>query len=132
MKLSSFPRGWKPFALLGGLISLGAPFLRTPSDVPPTQEEIRPIQVFVVRHAEKNTDDERDPTLGDSGRDRARELARVLRRSGVTHLFATESQVAVGIQLRLGLVVLLTCASCMTLAILAGFRKGDFSALRNE
>lgn len=47
-------------------------------------------------------------------------------------LFATESQVAVGVQLRLGLVVLLTCASCMALAVLTGFRKGDFSALRNE
>ena len=47
-------------------------------------------------------------------------------------LVATESQVAVGLQLRLGLVVLLTCASCMALAVLTGFRKGDFSALRNE
>ena len=52
--------------------------------------------------------------------------------STIPALFATESQVAVGVQLRLGLAVLLTCAGCMALAVFTGFRKGDFSALRNE
>ena len=47
-------------------------------------------------------------------------------------LFATESQVDAGLQLQIGLLVLLTCALCMALAVLTGFRKGDFSALRNE
>jgi len=49
-----------------------------------------PVTVFVVRHAEKATDDPRDPNLSEAGRQRAVELARVLGDAGVTALFASE------------------------------------------
>ena len=54
-----------------------------------TEEATTPVQVFVVRHAEKAADDPRDPSLSEAGGERARELARTLRHAGVTHLFAT-------------------------------------------
>lgn len=47
-------------------------------------------------------------------------------------LFATESQVNVAVQLNIGLLVLLTSTACMSVAILAGARKSDLSALRAE
>jgi broad specificity phosphatase PhoE len=49
-----------------------------------------PSVVFVVRHAERGTDDPRDPTLSEAGRRRAIELARVMTDVGITALFATE------------------------------------------
>ena len=49
-----------------------------------------PLTVFVVRHAERGTDDPRDPALSEAGRRRASELARVLGDAGVTHLFSSE------------------------------------------
>lgn len=49
-----------------------------------------PSLVFLVRHAEKATDDPKDPTLSEAGHLRASELARVLRNAGVTHLFSSE------------------------------------------
>lgn len=45
---------------------------------------------------------------------------------------ATNSQVAIAVQLQLAALVLLTCATCMTAAILTGFRKNDAAALRSE
>ncbi len=49
-----------------------------------------PRTIVVVRHAEKGADDPRDPSLSDEGRLRAEALARLLAKSGVTHLFASE------------------------------------------
>jgi broad specificity phosphatase PhoE len=49
-----------------------------------------PVTVFLVRHAERATDDPRDPTLSEPGRRRAAELARALSDAAVTSLFATE------------------------------------------
>jgi broad specificity phosphatase PhoE len=46
--------------------------------------------VVLVRHAEKGSDDPRDPTLSDAGRERAADLARLLARSGARRLFASE------------------------------------------
>lgn len=49
-----------------------------------------PTIVFFVRHAEKASDDPRDPSLSEAGRARALVLADLLAQAGVTHLFATE------------------------------------------
>lgn len=49
-----------------------------------------PVTVIFVRHAEKGTDDPRDPGLSEAGTKRAAELARVLGHAGVTHLFSSE------------------------------------------
>ncbi len=48
------------------------------------------LTVFVVRHAERATDDPRDPNLSEAGHRRAAELARVLGDAGVTTLVASE------------------------------------------
>jgi broad specificity phosphatase PhoE len=49
-----------------------------------------PKTVILVRHAEKASDDPRDPNLSEQGVARAQELARMLEHAGVTHLYATE------------------------------------------
>src|SRR5688572_3557377 len=46
--------------------------------------------VVVVRHAEKSTDDPRDPTLSAVGQERARALRAVLRNAGVTDIYTTQ------------------------------------------
>ena len=46
--------------------------------------------VFVVRHAEKGTDDPRDPRLSRAGVERATALAAMLAHAGVTHLYTSE------------------------------------------
>lgn len=56
----------------------------------PTATPPAPVAVFVMRHAEKATNDPRDPDLSDAGRARAGALATMLRHAGVTHCFATE------------------------------------------
>jgi broad specificity phosphatase PhoE len=67
---------------LGALPVLKHPILQAP--------DANPVTVFLVRHAEKATDDPRDPTLTNAGRERVRELARILADAGVTSFFATE------------------------------------------
>ncbi len=47
------------------------------------------ITVIAVRHAEKDRTEPRDPALTEAGEERARELARMLSASGVTHVFST-------------------------------------------
>jgi len=46
--------------------------------------------VILVRHAEKSTDDPRDPSLSEAGRRRAELFAGMLGAAAVTHLYATE------------------------------------------
>jgi broad specificity phosphatase PhoE len=75
--------GLAVLATLGPTTTLDRPLTPEPVAVPP-------ITVFLVRHAEKATDDPRDPSLSEAGRRRAGELARVLSDGGVTALFATE------------------------------------------
>lgn len=75
--------GLAALATLGPSAALDRPVAREPAAAPP-------ITLFLVRHAEKGTDDPRDPTLSEAGRRRAGELARVLSDGGVTALFATE------------------------------------------
>ncbi len=45
--------------------------------------------VVVVRHAEKSTDDPRDPSLSELGRERARALSALLKDAGVTEIYTT-------------------------------------------
>lgn len=47
------------------------------------------ITVIAVRHGEKDRTEKRDPVLTEAGEERARELARMLSASGVTHVFST-------------------------------------------
>lgn len=51
---------------------------------------VEPIDVFVLRHAEKGAGDPQDPELSEKGTARANELARFLGAAGVTHLFSSE------------------------------------------
>ena len=67
---------------LGALPASNRPIIQT--------AEANPVTVFLVRHAEKATDDPRDPSLTEGGRGRAQELARVLADAGVTTFFASE------------------------------------------
>src|SRR6266481_5944502 len=46
--------------------------------------------VVIVRHAEKAANGGNDPDLSSAGRARANELARILKDSGITAIFATE------------------------------------------
>lgn len=45
--------------------------------------------VVVVRHAEKSTDDPRDPSLSELGQERARALSALLKDAGVTEIYTT-------------------------------------------
>lgn len=60
----------------------GAPVAASPASATTT--------VIVVRHAEKATDDPRDPSLSPAGQERARALAAVLADAGVSAVFTTE------------------------------------------
>jgi phosphohistidine phosphatase SixA len=46
--------------------------------------------IVVVRHAEKSTDDPRDPSLSAIGQQRARDLGVVLKDAGVTDVYVTQ------------------------------------------
>jgi len=46
--------------------------------------------IVVVRHAEKSTDDPRDPTLSAAGQQRANDLKAVLQSAGVTDVYVTQ------------------------------------------
>jgi phosphohistidine phosphatase SixA len=46
--------------------------------------------IVIVRHAEKATDDPRDPSLSDAGRQRARDLAAALAGADLTAVYATQ------------------------------------------
>lgn len=56
----------------------------------PVQDVRSATTVVVVRHAEKATDDPRDPSLNSAGELRARALAAALGDAGVTALYATQ------------------------------------------
>ena len=46
--------------------------------------------IVVVRHAERSTDDPRDPSLSAAGQQRARDLSVLLRDAGVTDIYTTQ------------------------------------------
>jgi phosphohistidine phosphatase SixA len=61
----------------------------------PQATRIAPIAVagttvVIVRHAEKRTDDPRDPSLSAAGQQRARDLSTVLKDAGVTDVYVTQ------------------------------------------
>jgi phosphohistidine phosphatase SixA len=61
----------------------------------PQATRIAPIAVagttvVIVRHAEKSTDDPRDPSLSAAGQQRARDLSIVLKDAGVTDVYVTQ------------------------------------------
>ena len=59
--------------------------------VPPASAASSKITTLViVRHAEKATDDPRDPTLSPAGQERAEELAKVLGGASVSAVYVTE------------------------------------------
>ena len=62
------------------------------SSAPRTAGEVQDActTVFLVRHAEKASDDPRDPTLSEVGLARAEALASLLSRAGVTGLYASQ------------------------------------------
>lgn len=57
---------------------------------PPAPAPADATVVVVVRHAEKATDDPRDPTLSPAGTERASALARRLEGSGLDAVYATQ------------------------------------------
>ncbi len=67
-----------------------------------------PSAIYLVRHAEK-TDDGKDPALTAQGQARARDIATVLHRAGIAHIFSTPTlrtrQTAQPLATRTGLAV---------------------------
>jgi broad specificity phosphatase PhoE len=72
-------------ALLSVLRGPGARAQEAPATVPGPG-----VTIFLVRHAEKSTQDARDPELTAQGVKRSQALARLLGKAGLTHLFATD------------------------------------------
>lgn len=72
--------------ILGSLILL--PLLLAASLAAAEMPEGDPLVVFLVRHAEK-VDNSRDPRPSPAGRERADELALVLRDTGIEHVYST-------------------------------------------
>lgn len=82
-----------PLVIAAGLVILaaGLPKARATAQDGALLEKLRyPKTIVLVRHAEKASDDPRDPNLTEAGVARAQELARVLGDAGVTHLFSSE------------------------------------------
>jgi len=79
---SRAPRFWH-LALL--ICAQACTVVRT-ADVAPAMGE---TTVVVVRHAEKSTDDPRDPSLSAIGQERALALSALLRDAGVTGIYTT-------------------------------------------
>ncbi len=77
--------GLLPVMLIGVQLGVGAPGESQ-------DEPVKPTTLLFVRHAEKQTADpsDRDPALTEAGEERAKDLARLLSKSGVTHLFSTQ------------------------------------------
>jgi phosphohistidine phosphatase SixA len=68
---------------------VAAPAVSPPSA--PQAAKITKARTFVlVRHAEKLTDDPKDPALSEAGRARAAALAKLLGSSGITHILTSE------------------------------------------
>lgn len=92
-----------PF-LPGILVLLQACTAAKPAAITPV---IGATTIVVVRHAEKSTDDPRDPSISAIGQERARALSAVLKDAGVGAVYATQykrtSQTAEPLARQLGL-----------------------------
>jgi hypothetical protein len=69
--------------------ALGSPARAEAPPVTPAPRASR--TVFVIRHAEREKEPADDPVLTEAGRERARELVRVLAGAGVDGLYASET-----------------------------------------
>lgn len=82
-----------PLATLGLALIAALPitFATTAQDTPVAAEveRVAPVTVIAIRHAEKGSDDPRDPGLTEAGTARAKDLAAMLAESGVTHIYST-------------------------------------------
>ena len=85
-------RRWTLLAVVGLLASLSpAPVIAMQQGPDgPAVESARTV-IYLVRHAEKSTENPSDPALTPEGAERATELARVLSHAGITHVFSTET-----------------------------------------
>jgi len=87
----SAPLRWSPILLLALFVTLLVASAGPRQADAEESSATRPaITVFLVRHAEKGTDDPRDPSLTEAGKRRADELARLLSAAKVTHLFSSD------------------------------------------
>lgn len=77
----------------GLLCGLGAaPLLLASREDEGAPAALESWSVFLVRHAEKGTDDPRDPQLSNAGKERAAALAALLAAAGVTRVLSTDYQ----------------------------------------
>jgi broad specificity phosphatase PhoE len=83
-KVSFVPR----FRLAALLVAMQACAPAQPGQLPPPVSGT--TSIVVVRHAEKSTDDPRDPSLSATGEERARALSSLLRDAGVTDIYVTQ------------------------------------------
>jgi broad specificity phosphatase PhoE len=82
-----------PRSLLGKVSFVALAAVALGCAVPPSAR-ITPVAaattIVVVRHAEKSTDDPRDPSLSPAGEERARVLSTVLAGAGVAEIYTTQ------------------------------------------
>lgn len=81
---------WSTLVLLAALLSAPCLVDRAVAGQVAALELLEPTTILLLRHAEKGTDDARDPELSERGTERAESLAELLEHAGVTHLFASE------------------------------------------
>jgi phosphohistidine phosphatase SixA len=62
----------------------------TVAQVPRVAPNSGATTIVVVRHAEKSTDDPRDPSLSVAGQERARALSALLKDAGVSEIYTTQ------------------------------------------
>jgi broad specificity phosphatase PhoE len=74
------------------LAVVAAPVLASARLYSAAPEDVAPVTVLLLRHAETaaSTLENRDPPLSEEGRQRAQDLARLLGHSGAAHLFASQ------------------------------------------
>jgi phosphohistidine phosphatase SixA len=89
--MASRTSAWKARALAGVACAVaGLSLAAGPGARPEPALAAEARTVVIVRHAEKDSAGGEDPALSAPGEARARDLARLLGASGVTHLFASE------------------------------------------
>ncbi len=74
-------------ALLLTVLSAGCP--AKPESAEPTEEQ-KPLIAFLVRHAEKELGESKDPELSEAGKKRAVELVRVLGSAGIENIHSSD------------------------------------------
>ena len=84
---SSFVIRYTSFFLVGYALLLAAC-----TSIPSTSLDNTNTEYVIVRHAEKSTDDARDPSLSEAGYVRAQDLARLLVDSPISAAYATKYQ----------------------------------------